>query len=293
MIVRRAALVAIVAVLVAGLGIAGALASHPAPHRTASQAPTTRPTGDATTPYHPLSATAIAALPEVRYDAVVAGLAASTDPPVNATGAADAAYSIAADTPIYGSDRMTPIARFSATNFLGKPTVVVAIETDGDWARVLTPARRALPSQSGGRAPAQTAGWIRTAALIDPVVLPRRIVVSLAAQTLTILAGQSVERTFRVGVGTPSTPTPHGVTGYLQARYLDPAQNQTRHPVQLTSLHSSTADEPFGGGDGGLIGAHYERTATGAVSHGCIRLSTAAIETVNSLPLGTLISIEP
>ncbi|MET4782476.1 L,D-transpeptidase [Glaciihabitans sp. UYNi722] len=236
-------------------------------------------------PYRPLTAPALAALPEARYDAVIAGLVPS------ALGSADAAYSIAADIPVYAADRKTAVARLAAKNFLGEPTVVVPVARDRDWARVLTPARRALPSANGGTAPAQTAGWIRIDALIDPVPLTRRIEVSIAAQTMSIVAGDTIEQRFRVGIGTPDAPTPQHVTGYLQARYLDAAQNQSTHPVQLTSLHSSASDEPLGGGDGGLIGVHYERTATGAVSHGCIRLPSEAIEAVNALSLGTLVTI--
>jgi lipoprotein-anchoring transpeptidase ErfK/SrfK len=287
MTVRRVVVIAAVA-LVACVAVACAVAlTRPTAQRTMSPVPIVNPTevGRVGAPHRPLSSAQIAVLPEARYDAVIAGLMASTDSPV------DTAYSIRADAPIYGADLTTPVGRFSARNFLGEPTVVVPVETRGEWARVLTPARKALPSRSDGNAPAQTAGWVRTDVLVDPMPLPRRIVVSVAAETLAIVAGHTIEQTFRVGVGASSTPTPQGVTGYLQARYLDPAQNQTRHPVQLTSLHSSAADEPLEGGDGGLIGVHYERTATGAVSHGCIRLSAAAIEAVNALPLGTSISI--
>jgi lipoprotein-anchoring transpeptidase ErfK/SrfK len=169
--------------------------------------------------------------------------------------------------------------------------VVVRVALQGRWALVLTPARASLPSQSAGAAPAQTAGWIRVDALIEAVPLPQRIVVSVAGQTLSIVGAAGATQTFPVGVGAESTPTPRGVTGYLQARYLDPAQNQTRFPVQLSSLHSSAADEPYGGSDGGLIGVHYERTATGAVSHGCLRLSADAVRAVDALPLGTPITV--
>ncbi len=225
----------------------------------------------------------IAALPEVRYDAVIPGLLAFTGDEVPSR-----AYSLRADTPIYGADRRRPVARFGARNFLGEPTVVVPVGAGRDgWVRVLTPARQSLPSESGGDAPAQTAGWVRTEALIDPVPLPRRIVISSSEQSLTIRRGDGIEDSFRVGVGAPGTPTPVKVTGYLQARYLDPAQNQSRYAVQLSSLHSAAADEPYGGSDGGLIGLHYERTATGAVSHGCIRLPAEAVAAVDRLPLGT------
>ena len=96
---------------------------------------------------------------------------------------------------------------------------------------------------------------------------------------------------FPAGVGAGGTPTPTGVVGYVQARYLDPAQDQTVHPITLTTLHSSAADEPYGGDDGGLIGVHYESAARGAVSHGCVRLDGDAIDAVNALPLGTVVQV--
>ncbi|WP_290808690.1 L,D-transpeptidase [Herbiconiux sp.] len=231
----------------------------------------------------------VAALPEATYDAVISGLlpfSRVVDSPV-------ARFHLEADAPMYGADRHTPVARLAASNFLGEDTVVVPVEIDGDWAMVLTPSRQLLPSQNGGSAPAQSAAWIRVSELTQDAELPARIDVSVGKQTLTITNDGQPDITFPVGIGAPDTPTPTGVTGYLQARYLDPAQDETVYPIQLTSLHSSAADEPFGGSDGGLIGIHFQEENTGQVSHGCIRLSADAITAVNALPLGTLISITP
>ncbi len=173
--------------------------------------------------------------------------------------------------------------------------------------RVLTPARQRLPSQAAGATgddsprmtvPAQTSAWLPADSLHSPTPLPVRILVSVAAQTLSISAvttgvATGVEtRSWAVGIGAPGTPTPTGVTGYLEARYRDATQGQAEHPVQLTSLHSTAADEPFGGNDGGLIGIHFQAAASGAVSHGCIRVPVEAIAVIDALPLGTLIMIE-
>ncbi len=176
---------------------------------------------------------------------------------------------------------------------------MVPVEHSGDWVRVLTPARQRLPStgansagtnSSGALPPAQTSAWLRADSLSSPTILLNRIIVSVSAQTLRIIGVGS--RTWPVGVGAPGTPTPTGVTGYLEARYRDAAQGQTEHPVQLTSLHSTAADEPFGGNDGGLIGIHFQASASGAVSHGCIRVPVEALAAVDALPLGTPITIE-
>lgn len=254
---------------------------EPAPSVTPSPAPPA---------YVPPTVAAVGALPEADYGAVIAGLVpyVESSPPAGP----QTAYTMTSDSALYGADRITPVARFAALNFLGERSVVVPVEFDGAWALVLTPARQELPSASGGNAPAQSAGWVRTSALKPDHVLTSRIVVSVGSQRLAILdAGGQVTASFAVGVGTSSTPTPTGVTGYIQARYLDPAQGQGTYPINLSSLHSSTADEPYGGDDGGLIGVHYYVDHSGAVSHGCIRLPTAAINAVNALPLGTPISI--
>jgi lipoprotein-anchoring transpeptidase ErfK/SrfK len=232
----------------------------------------------------------VAVLPAVDYAAVIPGLIpyAEAAPSAQTT----AAYTLATDAPLYGADRVVPVARFPAQNFLGEKSVIVPVAFNGAWALVLTPARQSLPSETGGNSPAQSAAWIRADALVSDHALTERIVVSVSAQTLTIEgAGGAVEQTFRVGVGTPATPTPTNVTGYLQARYLDPAQDQGVYPIDLSSLHSAAADEPYGGDDGGLIGVHYFPAHSGAVSHGCVRLPQDAIIAVNDLPLGTPVSI--
>lgn len=237
-----------------------------------------------------LSRAELAALPSAVYDAVIPGLLAAPEHPQF-----DAAHQVAFDVAVYGDDFVTPVARIPATNFLGTPSVIVPVATRGEWSLVLTPSRSLLPSAApeGTTAPAQTAGWMPTHLLRPLNRLPKRMVVSVSAQTLTITeADGTPAETFPVGVGAQDTPTPTGVGGYLQARYLDPAQGQGTHRIQLTSLHATGADEPFAGSDGGLIGMHFQDTASGAVSHGCIRLGTAAIEAVDALPLGTPIHLE-
>ncbi|WP_144762195.1 L,D-transpeptidase [Curtobacterium sp. 9128] len=236
------------------------------------------------------SAAAVAALPEAKYNAVIGGLLPSYEPDV--PKAADHAYTITADAPLYGDDKTTPVARFAAHNFLGQPSVIVPVRFDGAWALVMTPARQALPSATNGAAAAQTVAWIRRDLLTRGDALPDHVVVAVGAQTVSIVDhdGTTLHQ-FPAGIGAGGTPTPTGIAGYIQARYLDPAQDQTVHPINLTSLHSAAADEPYGGDDGGLIGVHYESVARGAVSHGCVRLDGDAVDAVNQLPLGTVVQI--
>lgn len=236
-----------------------------------------------------LGAADLEALPEVRYDAVIGGLI----PYAEAEAQVDGRYELRHDAALYGEDRRTPVARFAAIDFLSKPSTVVVVDQDGDWSLVMTPARVTLPSEADGAAPAQSAAWVRTSDLRRTGDLPARVVISVADATLTIHETGAEPAVYAVGVGTPDTPTPTGVTGYLQQRYLDPGQGAATHPIQLTSLHATAHDEPYGGTDGGLIGIHFNTDNDGAVSHGCIRLSGEAIEAVDRLPLGTPVSIVP
>jgi len=238
-----------------------------------------------TTPAGPAPTVDVTTLPWAVHDAVIPGLLASGDGPVASTGR------LASDVVVTGADRATAVARLPAVDVTGEPTVVAVVRHAGDKALVLTPARQRLPSEAGDGAPAQTAGWIDRAALRDEEPVRANVTVSVSRQVMTVLDG-SDERTFEVGVGAPDTPTPVGVTGYLQARYLDPAQDQTRLRIQLTSLHATTSDEPYGGSDGGLIGLHHAPVTSGPVSHGCVRLPAEALEAVDRLPLGTPVTME-
>ncbi|WP_416394062.1 MULTISPECIES: L,D-transpeptidase [unclassified Curtobacterium] len=246
------------------------------------------PTPSAAPPVPHVGAAALAALPEAQYSAVIGGLM-----PFDRTVTADTVFRLRRDAPLFGAARTTPVARFAATDFLRQPTTVVGLERDGDWERVLTPARQELPSAAGGTAAAQTSAWVPVASLREVSTPTRRVVISTTDQSVSIVdAAGHVDQRFDAGVGTADTPTPTGVTGYLEQRYVDPAQGTGDHPIQLTSLHSSAADEPYGGHDGGLIGLHWNATTSGAVSHGCVRLDAEAVAAVDALPLGTLVTVE-
>jgi len=256
-----------------------------------SSAPPSSAVAEASTPADlpvpSVRSSVLESLPAVRYDAVIAGLLPFAGDASTVVGA----YRIGSDAPVFGTDRTEPVAKLTAKDFAGAPTTVVVVAQTGPWSLVLTSARVALPSKTGGNAPAQSAGWVPTRLLHRVGDLPDVIQISVSKQTLTILQEGKPVAQFAVGVGTAGTPTPTKVTGYLQQRYLDPRQDETVFPIQLTSLHATTKDEPYGGNDGGLIGIHYNPVNAGAVSHGCVRLGEDAIRAVDKLPLGTPITI--
>lgn len=281
----------VAALVVFAVVLTAVLTAPPAPTTAAAPvdpggAGTTSTASDAPPPPD-VTASQLAALPEAKYDAVIGGL-------LPFAGGADdvvGAFRLDQDAALFGADRRTPVARFSATDFLGAPSTVVVVQQDGDWSLVLTPARVTLPSASGGNAPAQSAAWVPSARLQHVAELPDEIRISTGGQSLTILHEGEIVSEFGVAVGKPGAPTPTGVTGYLQQRYIDPKQGEVLYPIQLTSLHATTKDEPYRGDDGGLIGIHFNRNNAGAISYGCVRLPQEAIEAVDDLPLGTPVTI--
>ena len=281
--------VGVAVVVVAGaVAVPFVVGSTAASSADAPSSPTAS-SSDAAAPAVPhVDDTTLAALPEAEYSAVISGLM-----PFDRTVTTDTVFQLRADAPLFGAARTTPVARFAASDFLRQPSTVVGVERDGDWELVLTPARQQLPSAAGGSAAAQTAAWVPLTSLREVSTPTSRVVISTKDQSVSIVdtAGHVTHR-FDAGVGTADTPTPTGVTGYLEQRYVDPSQGTGDHPIQLTSLHSGAADEPYGGHDGGLIGLHWNAAAAGAVSHGCVRLSADGVAAIDALPLGTLVTVE-
>jgi lipoprotein-anchoring transpeptidase ErfK/SrfK len=176
--------------------------------------------------------------------------------------------------------------------WLDQATQVIVVQRFHDWAEVLLPARKTLPSKVPG-SPAQTVGWIPASDLVADHALPEKIVISTARQTLDIVstATEAVERSYPVSTGADGMPSPTGTT-YIQARYSD-AQNQHGEGViNLLAIHIVEADSVYGDG-AGLVALHAQPAAgTADRSHGCIRLDDPAAETViSAMPLGTVVKI--
>ena len=108
-----------------------------------------------------------------------------------------------------------------------------------------------------------------------------RIVVSRRARTLAVHRDGEHRRRFRVVVGAPGTPTPHGLVSIIGVWRWNSADFLGSYILPLTA-HSNVLQE-FGGGDG-RVGIHGRGGASlldplgSARSHGCIRLSNEAIK---------------
>lgn len=292
---RRAALrclgLTVGAALVAGASACSTTSTDPRPSHPTSPAQGQSPPSPTPSP-SPEASTAPAGpptedLPVAVHDAVIGALLPGTDAVASHAGLLEH------DLVLYAARDGEPVAVLPGRNFLRGPTVVAAVTTTGDWTLVLTPARQMLPSAAGASgAPAQTAAWARTDELPAMQPATASVTVRVAEQSMTITTAQGSHR-HEVGVGQDSTPTPTGVSGYLQARYVDPAQALAPGAIQLTSLHATAADEPYTGTDGGLIAIHANPDPRGRVSHGCIRVRPDAVAQLDALPLGTPIVVLP
>ena len=161
------------------------------------------------------------------------------------------------------------------------PSVFLVQQEQRDWLRVLVPVR-----------PNGSQGWIRR----QDVKLYRhdyRIVVSVSKHTLTAYKGTAVVVSEPVGLGTSTTPTPGGVF-YTKELLRPPNPNGAYGPYAYGLSGFSPVLNEFLGGDG-EIGIHGTNDPGGLgknVSHGCIRLSNAAItKLATTLPLGVPVQI--
>jgi len=147
------------------------------------------------------------------------------------------------------------------------PVLASATSRGGDtWLQVRLPGR-----------PSGHKGWI-------PASQTRRtstewhITIDLSARWVTAHRDGRVERRFRAVVGAPSTPTPRGKFFVEEAVAISPVE--AGGPFALATSAGSDVLQEFNGGPG-QIAIHgtnglYDALGT-AASHGCIRLSTAAI----------------
>jgi len=165
----------------------------------------------------------------------------------------------------------------------GAHLVFLVKQRGNGWEQVYLPTR-----------PNGATGWVKDRA-VELSLDPYRITVSLGAHTLTVTKLGAVLLRTRAGVGRSVLPTPKGT--YFVAELLkqpNPAGPYGPFAFGL-SAHSNVL-QSFGGGPG-QIGIHgtNEPGALGTdVSHGCVRISNAAITRLaRLLPLGTPVVIKP
>jgi len=170
---------------------------------------------------------------------------------------------------------------FQNPTWEGLPLVFLVQQRQGDWLEVQLNTR-----------PNQTTAWIR-AADVSLRATTERIVVSLAARSLTVYDGQSVLMEAPVAVGTSSTPTPRG-NYYIDGAVRTPDPSGVYGPYQLSVAAFSEVLMTFGTGVGQIAmhGTNAPSLIGSAVSNGCLRMNNADVTRLaNTVPIGTPIQI--
>ena len=180
---------------------------------------------------------------------------------------------------VYAYPGGKPVAVLPASE-LSSPTWVPVVQSRPGWDRVLLPSR-----------PNRSTGWIFLGGSgLQTAYSAYRIKIDVAAYRLTVLDGGRRLGSWTVAVGAPGTPTPTGRTFLLAS--VAP-EHPTYSPLILPlGVHSHTLSK-FGGGPGtvGLHGWPDPAVFGHAVSHGCVRVPSAALRILSRIPLGSPVAI--
>jgi lipoprotein-anchoring transpeptidase ErfK/SrfK len=151
----------------------------------------------------------------------------------------------------------------------------------GGWLRVRLPGR-----------PNSRTGWISVHAT-SLSVTPWHLVVDRARRRVVVFRSGHPVKAFSAVVGKPSTPTPRGEFFVEEAVRL--SSGDVGAPFALALSARSTVLQEFEGGPG-QVALHGLENVGGtlgtAVSHGCVRLDTAAMNwLVGRIGAGTPVTI--
>jgi lipoprotein-anchoring transpeptidase ErfK/SrfK len=153
----------------------------------------------------------------------------------------------------------------------GERTVLPVVATTTDYH-----GERWLDVRLPGRPNSHT-GWIEEN-IVSLTVTNWQIVVHLSTRQVVVFAGGHVARTFLVVVGKPSTPTPTGQFFVEETVPLGPQGSGAPFALALSARSNALAQFDGGPGQVALHGiANIGGTPGTAVSHGCVRLTTADV----------------
>jgi hypothetical protein len=183
------------------------------------------------------------------------------------------------------SPKGSPVGQLPTLTPDGTTNIVVANgEADADgttWVRV-----------SLSILPNDTEGWVPRSSLGAWSFVDTRLVIDRARFTATLYRAGRVIFRAPVGVGAPGTPTPAGQF-YVRDR-LSGFSSPIYGPLAFgTNARSPTLTDWPGGGVVGIHGTDQPGRIPGRISHGCVRLTNAAILKLGKLmPVGTPVTIE-
>ena len=180
---------------------------------------------------------------------------------------------------VYARPGGPPVAALPVTQ-LGSPTWVPVVQSQPGWDRVLLPAR-----------PNRSTGWIYLGGGgLQTAYSPYQVRIGLAARRLTVLDDGHSLGSWTVADGAAGTPTPVGRTFLLAS--LAPRQPTYSPLILPLGAHSDTLTT-YGGGPGtvALHGWPDPAVFGHAVSHGCVRVPSAALRALSRIPLGSPVTI--
>jgi lipoprotein-anchoring transpeptidase ErfK/SrfK len=170
---------------------------------------------------------------------------------------------------------------FDNPTWEGLPLVFLVQQRKGDWLEVQLNTR-----------PNQTTAWVR-AGDVTLRQVTHRVVVSLAARSLTVYDGQTPVMEAPVAIGDPSTPTPRG-NYYVDGAVRTPDPSGVYGPYQISVAAFSEVLMTFGSGVGQIAmhGTNSPSLIGSAVSNGCLRMRNADITRLaNTVEIGTPVQI--
>ena len=182
------------------------------------------------------------------------------------------------------NDKEDPVVTLGVGIEVNGVPVFTVNSRDGDWLNVNVPRR-----------PNGLTGWIR-ASEVHTYQHNYYIVIQLDARRLTVCNAGRVIQQELVGVGAPSkglTPT-----GYYYTVDLVRPKAKSSYGAFAFGLSGFSEDpriENFAGGDGriGIHGTNVPSDVGKAISHGCVRMTNAAItKLAKTIPLGVPVSIQ-
>jgi L,D-transpeptidase catalytic domain len=260
------------ATFVVSFVVAALLSSRPLPSRVLGAMPRAQA----------LPAYAGAALAKLPSAFDIRRLVPLSDPAADARWAPVLRATVARNKPSFEG---APVGRVPNRTPDGTANVVVAdreAHEDGTtWVRV---SLAVLPNG--------TEGWVPRSSLGGWSFVDTRLVIDRARLTATLLRADRVVFRAPIGVGAPGTPTPAGQF-YVRDR-LSGFSSPFYGPLAFgTNARSPTLTDWPGGGVVGIHGTDQPGLIPGRISHGCVRLTNAAILKLGRLmPVGTPVTIE-
>jgi hypothetical protein len=170
---------------------------------------------------------------------------------------------------------------FDNPTWEGLALVFLVQERRGDWLEVQLNTR-----------PNQTTAWVR-AADVTLRQVTHRIVVSLAARSMTVYDGQTPVMEAPVAIGDPPPPPPTG-NYYVDGAVRTPDPSGVYGPYQISVAAFSEVLMTFGSGVGQIAmhGTNAPSLVGSAVSNGCLRMRNADVTRLaNTVPIGTPVQI--